>query len=75
MITQEEINRLNRIFDTTDNDWAKEVQFIEMGVERMLKPPRHPSPHFKEKDTKQDFYAEIERENVEASQARINYHE
>jgi hypothetical protein len=57
-----------------DNDWAKEVQFIEMGVERMLKSPRRPVHYFKE-DTKQDFYAEIERENVEASQARINYHE
>jgi len=50
-----------------DNDWAKERQFIEMGVERMLKPAphRHQSPR---DNTKEDFLAEIVAENVKATQ-------
>ena len=55
-----------------DNDYAKERQFIEMGAEHKLRLAPH-SPIYFPEDTKEDHLAEIQRENVEASQARLNY--
>lgn len=57
-----------------NNDWAKERQFIEMGAEQNLRPAPH--KHFPiPEDTTEDHLTEIVRENVESSEARINYHE
>ncbi len=57
-----------------DNDYAKERQFIEMGAEQMLRPDPKKFLSFPE-DTAADHLADIQRENVESSQAQINYHE
>ena len=57
-----------------DNDFAKERAFMELGAEKQLRPAPH-SPLYFPEDTKEDHLKEIQRENVEASQARINYHE
>jgi hypothetical protein len=57
-----------------DNDYAKERQFIEMGAEQKLRPAPKKILYFPE-DTKEDHLREVQRENVEASQARIHNHE
>jgi hypothetical protein len=55
-------------------DWNAEQRRIEMGAERLLRPAPHKFSPFPE-NTKEDFLGEIERTNVESSEARSNYHE
>jgi hypothetical protein len=75
-MTQDQIIAANKT--TADpHDWAKEDRRIEIGTQEMLKPHSHSlysrEQTFKE-NTAEQLY-DTQRENVEASQARINYHE
>jgi len=73
MITQEELNAMNRASAEREAREAQQRYEMYGGVypDREPRPPRRPS-YFPE-ETPADHLASIERENVESS--RINYHE
>jgi hypothetical protein len=54
-----------------DNDWAKECQFMELGVQQMLKPRPHRKHYDHEPTSKENTaeqLADIVKENVRATQ-------
>lgn len=76
MTSQEEINALNRASADREarEDWAKEERRVEIiAEERFGSRPARPL-YFRD-NAKEDLLAEIIRENVEASQAKISYNE
>jgi transposase len=61
-----------------DNDWPKERAFMELGAERMLRPAPHHPLYFPELTPKQNAAEQlrgIAKDNVRASDERLNYHE
>ena len=62
-------------YEIEEQDWSRDQRFEEMMVERQFgyKPRR--LKHIEEYTDKTEILNQIQRENVEASQKEISYHE
>jgi hypothetical protein len=76
-MTIEQIIAANRASanEQLEQDERNEVLKAEMRAEELLSRPAPQKILYFPEDTKEDFLQDIQRENVEASQERINYHE